>query len=80
MMTKALFGGLATVAALGTAALAITTNTAANEVERIDFGTTVTATAPAFDARVMPASDARIREFRIPMTHRTIEIAGVPGR
>lgn len=75
MMTKALFGGLATVAALGTATLAITNNAGANEVERIDFGTTTTAIAPAFDARVMPASDARVREFRIPMTHRTIEIA-----
>ena len=47
------------------------------EIERVDFGRTITATSPAFDARVAPASRATIKEFRIPMTHRTIEIA--PG-
>jgi nitrite reductase (NO-forming) len=47
------------------------------EIERVDFGVTTTATTPAFDALVKPASGARIKEFRIPMTHRTIEIA--PG-
>lgn len=44
-------------------------------VDRVDFGTVRTATAPAFDARVQPASAASIKEFRIPMTHDTIEIA-----
>lgn len=77
MITKMLFGGLVAVAAVGTATFAVTSRTGASEVERIDFGTTITATAPAFDARVAPASKARVREFRIPMTHRTIEIA--PG-
>ena len=50
---------------------------AEREITRVDFGRTVTATSPAFDARVAPASRATIKEFRIPMTHRTIEIA--PG-
>lgn len=77
MMTKVLLGGLATVAALGTVTLAITSGSGAGEVERVDFGTTITATAPAFDARVASATKARVREFRIPMTHRTVEIA--PG-
>jgi nitrite reductase (NO-forming) len=45
------------------------------EVERIDFGKVRRATAPAYDAAVAPATEARIREFRIPMTHDTIEIA-----
>jgi nitrite reductase (NO-forming) len=44
-------------------------------IESIDFGSRVTPTSPAFDARVEAPSDARIKEFRIPMTHRTIEIA-----
>lgn len=44
-------------------------------VERIDFGQVRRATAPAYDAAVAPATEARIREFRIPMTHETIEIA-----
>jgi len=43
----------------------------------VDFGATTTAIDPAFDARVAPASKAPVKEFRIPMTHRTIEIA--PG-
>src|SRR5690606_38115277 len=46
-------------------------------VERIDFSQVRTATTPAFDAEVAPASRARVKEFRIPITHDTIEIA--PG-
>lgn len=45
------------------------------EVERIDFGVVRTATEPAFDARIAPASAAPVKEFRIPMTHDVIEIA-----
>ncbi|MEX2177233.1 MAG: multicopper oxidase domain-containing protein [Gemmatimonadaceae bacterium] len=44
-------------------------------VERVDFGTVRTATVPAFDARLKPASDADVKEFIIPITHDTIEIA-----
>jgi nitrite reductase (NO-forming) len=44
-------------------------------VERVDFDAVRTATAPAYDARLKPASDADIKEFRIPMTHETIEIS-----
>src|SRR5688500_14553877 len=43
--------------------------------EVIDFGTRVTATTPAYDARLAPVSDARIKEFIIPITHDTITIA-----
>jgi nitrite reductase (NO-forming) len=44
-------------------------------VERVDFGVAATAASPSSDARVNPASNARVREYRIPVTHRTIEIA-----
>jgi nitrite reductase (NO-forming) len=44
-------------------------------VERVDFGQVVRTTAPAFDARLAPASAARIKEFRIPIKDATIEIA-----
>ncbi|HEX7121938.1 MAG TPA: multicopper oxidase domain-containing protein [Gemmatimonadaceae bacterium] len=47
----------------------------APQVERIDFGTTITATEPAYDASVAPPSVAPIKEFIIPVTHETIEIA-----
>ncbi|MFI5279092.1 MAG: multicopper oxidase domain-containing protein [Gemmatimonadales bacterium] len=43
--------------------------------ETVDFSVTRTATTPAHDARVMPATDATIRTFRIPISHDTIEIA-----
>jgi nitrite reductase (NO-forming) len=47
----------------------------AKAVEVVDFGVTRTSTEPAFDARLAPAGAAPIKEFRIPMTHDTIEIA-----
>ena len=43
--------------------------------EMVDFSLRRTATTPAFDARVAPATDATSRVFRIPVTHDTIEIA-----
>jgi nitrite reductase (NO-forming) len=55
----------------------IVTATARENVttERIDFGVMRTSTTPAFDARVQPVGEAQVKEFRIPMTHDTIEIA-----
>ena len=44
-------------------------------IERTDFDGVRTRTEPAFDARVRPADDAGIKEFRIPMSHETIEIS-----
>ena len=74
---KLVFGGVTGVGLVAAAAVALIAATAAPEVERVDFGVTETATVPAFDAAVAPASKARVKEFRIPMTHKTIEIA--PG-
>ncbi len=45
------------------------------ETESTDFGETRTKTTPAFFAEVPPPSRASIKEFRIPITHETIEIA-----
>ena len=61
---------------VGTGALLVTGARSAPEVSRVDFGVTRTALTPAFDARVAPAGDAPVKEFRIPMTHDTVEIAG----
>ncbi len=44
-------------------------------VESTDFAALQTAIEPAFDATAPIASRARIKEFRIPVTHETIEIA-----
>ncbi len=65
---------IALVALLGSG-IALTAARRSDNVEHIDFNTVITATAPAYDARIAPASDARIREFVIPITHDTIEIS-----
>jgi len=44
-------------------------------IERTDFGVVRTSLLPAYDAAAPAPSAARIKEFRIPMTHETIEIA-----
>ncbi|HEU4464778.1 MAG TPA: multicopper oxidase domain-containing protein [Gemmatimonadota bacterium] len=44
-------------------------------VEAIDFGTVRTVLTPAFDATAPKASSAWVKEYRIPMSHETIEIA-----
>jgi nitrite reductase (NO-forming) len=59
-----LLGGLAAASRHGSHVVQVT-----------DFGVTRTATAPAYDARVRPAGEARIKEFRIPITNDTVEIA-----
>ena len=66
-----------TALALGGAALILSAAGRPATVERVDFGVTRTALVPAFDARVAPASAAAVKEFRIPMTHDTVEIS--PG-
>ena len=76
-MTKGkLFGMISAAAILGIAPIGFAgfeRNT--GEVEVIDFAKVKTAIRPAYDAAVKPVSDARIKEFRIPITHETIEIA-----
>jgi nitrite reductase (NO-forming) len=46
-----------------------------NQVETTDFGVVKTAVTPAFNAELKPASSASVKEFIIPVTHDTIEIA-----
>jgi nitrite reductase (NO-forming) len=79
MLIRTKLALLAATAALGGTALATTAATrGANDrskVERTDFARVRTATTPAFDARVKSASDAGTKEFRIPITHDTIEIS-----
>jgi nitrite reductase (NO-forming) len=66
---------LAATATLGTATWLMNGSAKRTGVERTDFGVTRTAVTPAFDASVKPVSDAAVKEFRIPMTHDTIEIS-----
>jgi nitrite reductase (NO-forming) len=75
MRSRKLLTSTVALAAMGAGALALTAARGGQTVERVDFGTVRTATVPAFDASVKPASDADIKEFVIPITHDTIEIA-----
>jgi nitrite reductase (NO-forming) len=60
----------AAVLVLGLTALAPEPETATT-----DFGSTITPTAPAYAAALVPVTKARVKEFRIPISHDTIEIA-----
>jgi nitrite reductase (NO-forming) len=55
--------------------LVITAARRNESIETIDFGRVQRATTPAFDARLQPASNAAIKEFRIPIKDAAIEIA-----
>ena len=78
MRSRALLPSLTaavTLAAMGAGAFALTAARRSDRVERTDFGKTVRSTTPTYDARIAPASDAGIKEFRIPIVHSTIQIA-----
>ena len=75
MTHKKLF--TSSIAAVGIAIVAIGAKGQPDSaaVQYTDFGSTKTPVGPAFRAEVQPPSSARIKEFRIPITHETIEIA-----
>ena len=76
MSVRATVWGFGVLLALGVAATATTAaRRGTEEIQRIDFGVVRTAVSPAFDATAPAPSPARIKEFRIPMTHETVEIA-----
>jgi nitrite reductase (NO-forming) len=74
--TRTLLGAGVTASLLAVGGwVALTGARGADTVERVDFGVTRTSTSPTFAAFVEPASSARVKEFRIPMTHDVIGIA-----
>jgi len=75
MSRKTYFAAVAVVAVAGLMTSMALSFDDTRDVERIDFGEVRTPTEPAFRAEVPPVSDAPIKEFRIPITHETIEIA-----
>ncbi len=75
MSVRGSIWGAGALLAAATAAVAMTAARRGESVQRIDYGIVRTALAPAYDATAPAPSEARIKEFRIPMTHETIEIA-----
>ncbi len=77
MTNRRLAGGVAALALAGAGVLMLAGARSAPVVERVDFGEVRTPVEPSYRAEVEPASEATVREFRIPVTHEEIEIA--PG-
>jgi nitrite reductase (NO-forming) len=75
MRSQKIITSLAAAATL--AVVAVTTTAARHDptVERVDFGSVRRVTNPAYDARLDPVSRAGVKEFVLPITHDTIEIA-----
>ena len=65
---------IAVAGVVGAALIAPSIRTSSRS-ETVDFSLTRTATTPAHDARVAPATAATSRTFRIPIRHDTTEIA-----
>jgi len=63
------------IIAAATAGTALGDTKSAPKVDRIDFDKVARPTTPAYDARLVPASPAPIKEFRIPIKDATVEIA-----
>ena len=74
MRSRTLLTTLSATVAFGAVVVALAGARSGESVERVDFNVTRTATTPAYDAAIKPASDADVKEFIIPITHDTIEI------
>ena len=75
MRIKSAFTVLAIAALLAVSLVAVSQRPA--RVAAVDFAVTVTPTQPTYAAAVAPVDPAPIKQFRIPITHDSIEIA--PG-
>jgi nitrite reductase (NO-forming) len=75
MSAKRTVIGIMSAGVVGAVAMGMVGATTDATIERVDFGVTKTSTTPVYAAEVKAPSKARVREFRIPMTHETIEIA-----
>ena len=75
VLERRTIASLATIAAIGVGTAAALGARHSPTIEKVDFARTVTTTAPAYNAALAPASNADIKEFRIPITDEKIEIA-----
>lgn len=74
MTRKQLVGALLGLAVVGSAVVGFSVDRRGG-TESVDFEKTPHPTQPVYDAAVAAPSRARVREFRIPITHGTITIA-----
>lgn len=75
MISIKLLGSVAVVASIGAGALVSSGAGRAPAIQRVDFDSSITATQPAYNAELPMASDAGIKEFRIPIKNARLEIA-----
>lgn len=75
MRTRTIVTSAIALVAAATGFVAVTAARRTPTVERVDFDRVARATTPAYDARLAPASDADIKDFRIPIKDASLEIA-----
>ena len=75
MRTTRMIASLATFTAIVIGSAAMLGAGRKPVVEHIDFARAVTATTPAYDAALQPVSDADVKEYRIPITDVSLQIA-----
>jgi len=75
MQSRTLISSTVALSAVAATWLFVSAARPDSAIERVDFGKTITATQPAYNARVAPVTDPSVKEFIIPITHGTIEIA-----
>ena len=75
MQSRTLISSTVALSAVAATWLFVSAARPDSAIERVDFGKTITATQPAYNARVAPVTDPSVKEFIIPITHDTIEIA-----
>src|SRR5690606_36792354 len=77
MMVRRILIAVAALGFVAGGAYILSAAARADLVEYTDLGAAVTPTEPAYLAEIAPPSRATVKEFRIPITHETMEIA--PG-
>jgi nitrite reductase (NO-forming) len=75
MQSRALISSTVALSAVAATWLFVSAARPDSAIERVDFGKTINATQPAYNARVAPVTDPSVKEFIIPITHDSIEIA-----
>jgi len=75
MRTRTIVTSIISLAGAAVAFVAMTAARRTPTIARVDFDHVVRATTPTYDARLAPAADADIKDFRIPIKDATLEIA-----
>ena len=82
MRSRTLLTALSATVAIGAGVIVLAGARGGESVERVDFNVTRTATTPAYDAAIEPASDADVKEWKdcaTPLLATYLSRAGAAG-